>query len=89
MSKTALVTGGTRGIGFGIARALAKEGWTLALGGMRPEADVQSALEELRALGAAVHYVRGDLALRDDRRSYPGQQARHCEQGRRPFGPHG
>jgi NAD(P)-dependent dehydrogenase (short-subunit alcohol dehydrogenase family) len=67
MSKTALVTGGTRGIGFGIARALAKEGWTLALGGMRPEADVRAALDELRALGSAVHYVRGDLAQRDDR----------------------
>ena len=67
MSKTALVTGGTRGIGFGIARALAKEGWTLALGGMRPEAEVRPALDELRALGAAVHYVRGDLAQRDDR----------------------
>jgi 3-oxoacyl-[acyl-carrier protein] reductase len=67
MSKTALVTGGTRGIGFGIARALAKEGWTLALGGMRPEADVRAALDELRALGAAVHYLRGDLAARGDR----------------------
>jgi len=45
MSRTALITGGTRGIGFGIARALAREGWTLALGGMRPEADVRPVLE--------------------------------------------
>jgi 3-oxoacyl-[acyl-carrier protein] reductase len=67
MTKTALVTGGTRGIGFGIARALAQEGWSLALGGIRPEADVQAALDELRAFGAAVHYLRGDLAQRDDR----------------------
>src|SRR5882757_1869027 len=65
--RTALVTGGTRGIGFGIARALAHDGWTLALGGIRPEADVQAALDELRALGAVVHYVRGDLGLRDER----------------------
>ena len=34
---------------------------------MRPEADVRAALDELRALGAAVHYLRGDLAQRDDR----------------------
>src|SRR5258706_13611415 len=67
MTRTALVTGGTRGIGFGIARALAQEGWTLALGGVRPDTDVEGALDELRALGASVHYVRGDLALRDDR----------------------
>src|SRR5882724_12369927 len=65
--RTALITGGTRGIGFGIARALAHDGWTLGLGGIRPEGDVQAALDELRALGAVVHYLRGDLALRDDR----------------------
>jgi NAD(P)-dependent dehydrogenase (short-subunit alcohol dehydrogenase family) len=65
--RTALVTGGTRGIGFGIARALAREGWSLALGGVRPDTDVKAALEELRALGAVVHYLRGDLARREDR----------------------
>jgi 3-oxoacyl-[acyl-carrier protein] reductase len=64
---TALVTGGTRGIGLGIATALARDGWTLALGGVRPEADVVPALDALRALGVAVHYVRGDLASREDR----------------------
>lgn len=60
--RTALVTGGTRGIGFGIARALAREGWDLALGGVRPEADVRAALDELRALGSSVRYLPGDLA---------------------------
>ena len=33
--RTALITGGTRGIGLGIARALASEGWRLALCGVR------------------------------------------------------
>ena len=65
--RTALITGGTRGIGLGIARALAREGWTLALGGTRPETDVTAVLDELRALGVAVHYLRGDLARSDDR----------------------
>ena len=64
---TALVTGGTRGIGLGIARALAREGWTLALGGTRPHADVQPAVDELRAAGVDVHYLRGDLAQPADR----------------------
>ena len=75
--RTALVTGGTRGIGLGIARALAQEGWSLALGGMRPEAEVRAALDELRALGVAVHYLRGDLARRDDRVRIAGEARAH------------
>jgi NAD(P)-dependent dehydrogenase (short-subunit alcohol dehydrogenase family) len=65
--RTALITGGTRGIGFGIARVLAREGWTLALGGTREETDVRSALDQLDALGVDVHYLRGDLAQPADR----------------------
>jgi len=65
--KSVLITGGTRGIGLGIARALAREGWMLALGGRRSEADAASALSELRALGVEVHYLRGDLSKAEDR----------------------
>jgi 3-oxoacyl-[acyl-carrier protein] reductase len=65
--RSVLITGGTRGIGLGIARVLAGEGWTLALGGTRPEPEVSSVLDELRALGVDVHYLRGDLAERDAR----------------------
>jgi len=66
-NRTALVTGGTRGIGLGIARALARDRWDLALGGIRPESDVQSVVDELRQHGAAVHYLQADLAQRDHR----------------------
>jgi NAD(P)-dependent dehydrogenase (short-subunit alcohol dehydrogenase family) len=65
--RTALVTGGTRGIGLGIAGALAKEHWDLMLGGVRPEADVAGVLDELRQHGGAVHYVAADLAAPADR----------------------
>lgn len=61
-SRTALVTGGTRGIGLGIARALAREGWNLVLCGTRAESDVAATLDELRRLGVTVGYEAADLS---------------------------
>ncbi|MEA3005753.1 MAG: hypothetical protein QOI94_1022, partial [Acidobacteriaceae bacterium] len=46
--RVALVTGGTRGIGLGIARKLAEAGFTLVITGRRPAEQVQPVLEQLR-----------------------------------------
>lgn len=56
-----MVTGGSRGIGFGIASCLAREGWNLVINGMRAEEDVQRPLDELRGHGVDVAYARGDI----------------------------
>jgi 3-oxoacyl-[acyl-carrier protein] reductase len=64
--KTAFVTGGSRGIGFGIARALAADGWRLAINGMRAESDVGEPLGTLRKLTSTV-YCQGDVSKADDR----------------------
>ena len=67
MTRVALVTGGTRGIGLGIARALAADGYDLALCGKRDEREAARALEEVRAPGRDVLYVRADVSERGDR----------------------
>lgn len=63
----ALITGGTRGIGLGIARALAAEGWHLALCGVRPERDVRAVLDELGRDGVTVTYHACDVSVAADR----------------------
>jgi 3-oxoacyl-[acyl-carrier protein] reductase len=67
MKRVALVTGGTRGIGFGIAQALAREGFDLALCGLRSESAVGDTLTALRKLGAEVLYCPCDVAQRKAR----------------------
>jgi 3-oxoacyl-[acyl-carrier protein] reductase len=58
----AIVTGGARGIGLGISRALASTGWDLAVVGVRPLTDVSGVLDELRTQGGRVHYTQADIA---------------------------
>jgi NAD(P)-dependent dehydrogenase (short-subunit alcohol dehydrogenase family) len=67
MSRVALITGGTRGIGLGIAKCLAAEGCRLALNGVRDESTVAPVLDELRSRGTEVVYCQGDVGLSEDR----------------------
>lgn len=59
-SRTALITGATRGLGFALARALAHEGWHLIING-RDEAALEAARLSLSAL-TVVTAVQGDVA---------------------------
>ncbi len=62
MKRVALVTGGARGIGFGISKCLAAEGFDLAVCGVREAAAAAESLRQLREFGAEVHYCRCDVA---------------------------
>ena len=57
----AIVTGGARGIGLGISRALAAAGWDLAIVGVRPSTEVSAVVDQLKAGGGRVHYVQADI----------------------------
>jgi NAD(P)-dependent dehydrogenase (short-subunit alcohol dehydrogenase family) len=67
MNRVALVTGGTRGIGLGIARGLAGEGYDLALCGTRAEAAVAETLSDLGKSGVRVRYIQADIGEREAR----------------------
>ena len=64
--NSALLTGATRGIGFGIAQRLAAQGWGLTICG-RDEQTLAVAAEQLRTGGAAqVHAITADMGHDDD-----------------------
>jgi len=67
MKRTALITGGSRGIGLGIAKELAGEGIDLAINGIRQEDQVLDVLDNLRSTGVRVVYCQGDVSLGSSR----------------------
>jgi len=65
--RVALVTGGSRALGLGIAEQLAAGGFALAINGRRNAADVASAVEQLQSQGTEVIYCQADVADAADR----------------------
>ncbi|HEV2056003.1 MAG TPA: 3-oxoacyl-[acyl-carrier-protein] reductase [Methylomirabilota bacterium] len=63
--RAAVVTGGTRGIGLAIARALAEDGASVVVSG-RDAARLESAVKELETLGASTLGVAADQSKRED-----------------------
>jgi NAD(P)-dependent dehydrogenase (short-subunit alcohol dehydrogenase family) len=63
-ARVALITGGTRGIGLGIARVLAQEGWHLALCGVRAADEVRDVLDTFEG---GADYFQADVGMAADR----------------------
>ena len=73
MSKTVLVTGGTRGIGRGVTERLLAEGWTVtATGATQAEVDAAGAADRLTNLVL-------DVTSADDVAADPGSHRPHVE----------
>jgi 3-oxoacyl-[acyl-carrier protein] reductase len=63
--RAAVVTGGTRGIGLAIARALAEDGASVVVSG-RDAARLESAVTEIESVGASALGVAADQSKRED-----------------------
>ena len=61
------MTGGSRGIGRGIAEQLADSGFELAINGVRSADQIGDAVISLERRGAAVEYCQGNVANAADR----------------------
>jgi NAD(P)-dependent dehydrogenase (short-subunit alcohol dehydrogenase family) len=63
--RAALVTGGSRGIGLAIARALGEEGFNLTIASRRPKR-LEAAVETLRSAGLEAEGMLADVAKEED-----------------------
>ena len=77
MNQVALITGGSRGIGLGIAKQLAKQGFDIAINGIRPVEDIAGIIEALKVFDTEIIYCRGDIAVTDDRKKILRQVRNH------------
>lgn len=77
MKKVALITGGSRGIGFGIAEQLAQNNFDLAINGLRSSNEVEEAIKKLKAFGNDVIYCQGNIAESTDRENILQQVKEH------------
>jgi 3-oxoacyl-[acyl-carrier protein] reductase len=64
--QSAIVTGGTRGIGYGIVQRLAREGADVAFTYVSSEERANKVAAELKALGRNVLAIKADAAKADD-----------------------
>ena len=69
MNKTALVTGGARGIGFGIAAKLADEGFNIVIADILKKDDATENIGILESKGIEVLYCQCDISNSNSRQA--------------------
>jgi NAD(P)-dependent dehydrogenase (short-subunit alcohol dehydrogenase family) len=70
LSRTALITGASRGLGLALARRLSHEGWTLIIDA-RGEGDLEAARAELSRFTDVIA-IPGDVRSKEHRRALAG-----------------
>jgi NAD(P)-dependent dehydrogenase (short-subunit alcohol dehydrogenase family) len=67
MKKTAVITGGSRGIGFAVSLRLARDGFNVVVVGKRKQEACRENLDKLAEAGAETLYICADVSLAEDR----------------------
>lgn len=70
MKKTAIVTGGNRGIGLGIARQLGLDGYNIAILSVGAKEDYEENFKQLEELGIDYYYQQGSITSGEDREQF-------------------
>ncbi len=71
MNKVACVTGAASGIGFAIAKALAADGFHIAIVDLRDESEIAGTLKEIA--GEKHVYIHADISSSEDRERIAGE----------------
>ena len=61
MKKTAVVTGGSRGIGLSIAKQLGQDGFNVVIVDINARADYEDNLKQLDEAGIDYIYIQGEI----------------------------
>ena len=69
MSKTALITGGSRGIGKACALSLAENGYDIIINYCNNSAAAEATVNEIKALGVNAISIKADVSKNDEVRS--------------------
>ncbi|MBT9775186.1 3-ketoacyl-ACP reductase [Clostridium sp. MCC353] len=77
MKRTAIVTGGSRGIGYAIAKQLGLDGCQVVVMATGEQKNYREALEHLTSLGIDWHYVRGSVDDRESRERVVKETVEH------------
>ena len=70
MNKIAVITGGSRGIGFGIAKKLVEDGYTAAILDRNALSDYEENFAQLKEINPDCMYVQGSITSAEDRERF-------------------